>query len=114
MNSRINASTVKRALFIDFNLYADNDPAFKQELIGLMVDNLQELQQALHISVEQKDPEFFLKACHKATTTLIMLEDKELNALVEDLKIKEADEARISLLNKLSAEIISSLLSEGI
>jgi hypothetical protein len=103
---------IKRPLVVDFDLYADNDPDFKQELIELMVDNLEELLEAYKTSVEQKDPPFFSKACHKVKTTLVMLEDKELDALVEDLKTMEADETRAFLLKKICEEIIASLWLE--
>jgi len=104
----------KRKLFIDFDLYADNDPDFKQELIELMIDNLQELQQAYRLSAEQHDPQIFLKACHKVKTTLCMLEDIELQAVVEDLKHPGMTQDKVFLFNKLSAEIIASLLAEKV
>ncbi|HTE31314.1 MAG TPA: hypothetical protein VK666_13125 [Chryseolinea sp.] len=109
MNTRFNGSTVKRTLFIDFNLYADDDPEFKQELIELIIENLEELQQSYQTSIEQTELSFFLKACHKVKTTLVMLDDQELNALVEDLKNGEANGLRISLLKELCSAIIVSL-----
>lgn len=112
MNNKINESISKRILFIDFDLYAENDPDFKQELIELMIDNLQELQQAYDLSAEQHEPVFFLKACHKVKTTLSMLADVEFNVAVEDLKNPGVSAERISLFKKLSGEIIISLLTE--
>ena len=112
MNTRINESKLSRTLFVDFELYADNDPDFKRELIDHMVDNLQELLQAYRTSIDQNDTTPFQKVCHKVKTTLVILEDDELNALVEDLKNMSVEGARISLLNKICAEIIASLLSE--
>ena len=102
----------KRTLFIDFKLYADNDEAFKQELIELMIENLRELQQAYGLSVDRNDPEIFLKACHKVKTTLSMLADSELDAVVEELKSPGVSPSRVALFDKLTAEIIISLSAE--
>ncbi len=108
----INGRALKRTLSIDFNLYTDNDAGFKQQLIDLMIENLQELQHAYGASVEQKDSTCFSKACHKVKTTIIMLEDKELIALIEDLKRFDANAEKVPLLNGLCTEIIDSLLLE--
>ena len=105
-------STLKRPLFIDFELYADNDPEFKLELIESMVDNLHELQKAYSYSVENKDPQFFSKTYHKVKTTIVMLEDDEFNKLIEELKNPAVDADKVSLFNKLIVEIIRSLSAE--
>ncbi|MBA4055989.1 MAG: hypothetical protein C0490_14840 [Marivirga sp.] len=112
MNTRTNVSTSKRTLFIDFEMYADNDPEFKQELIALMIDNLNELHKAYGTSVKQKDPEIFRKACHKVKTTLVMLEDPEIDAVVEDLKKPDVDPGNISRFENIIAELVESLLGE--
>ena len=52
MNTITNEKMLNRALFIDFDLYAENDPDFKQELIELMIENLHELRQAHCRSVD--------------------------------------------------------------
>ena len=70
-----------RELYVDFALYADNDPEFKAELIDGMIENLEELEQAYFQSLTQQDPTYLKKACHKVQTTLSMLDDKELNAV---------------------------------
>lgn len=102
----------KRTLFIDFDLYAEDDAAFKQELIELMIENLRELQQSYGLSVDGNDPEIFLKACHKVKTTLSMLADGELDAIVEELKSPGASPSKVALFEKLCAEIITSLSAE--
>lgn len=112
MNSNIDRTMIKRALFIDFDLYADNDPDFKNELIQLMVDNLHELQQAYHDSVEQHNTEGFKKICHKVKTTLCMLADREFYAVVEELKNSGVDQDRVSFFNQLISEITAGLLNE--
>jgi hypothetical protein len=113
MNST-NENTLNRALFIDFELYAENDPVFKEELIDMIIENLHELQQAYNYSVERHDPEVFRKACHKVKTTISMLADQEFDTVVEDLKSSKVDQSRVSFFNKLSAGIIASLLNEKV
>ena len=108
----MNESISRRTLFIDFDLYADNDPDFKLELIQLMIENLEELQQAFILSVRQNDLQIFIKACHKVKTTLCMLADGELDAIVEDLKVPGINPEKVSLFNKLNVEIINSLSAE--
>lgn len=108
-----NGHLLKRILSIDFSDYAGDDTAFKQELIGLMIENLQELQNVYRRSFKQKDSSLFLKVCHKVKTTVLMLEDKELIALVEELKNGEPDLERVSLLSALCGEIIDCLSAES-
>jgi hypothetical protein len=105
---------LNRALFIDFDLYAENDPVFKEELIDLIIENLRELQQTYNYSVERQDPGLFRRVCHKVSTTLSMLADQELDTVIEDLKNSNVDQARVSFFNKLSTGIIASLLSERV
>jgi hypothetical protein len=112
MNTMIKGHILKRTLFIDFNLYVEDDAEFKEQLVELMIENLQELRETYRIAVEQKDLASFLKACHKVKTTMVMLDDKELNDLVDEIKIMDPDVIRFSLLNKLCGEIIASLSSE--
>ncbi len=109
MNTRTIVSKPKRALLIDFELYADNDPDFKRELITLMIDNLREVLAAYKASVKQSEPDIFSKACHKMKTTLVMLEDPELTAVVEDLKRPDAEPGNVSRFGKIIAELIESL-----
>lgn len=110
MNTRTNATTSNRPLFIDFELYADNDPEFKQELITGMIDNLNELLEALRASIKQNDRTIFSKSYHKMKTTLVMLEDPEFDAVIEDLRKPEVDPMHIPRFQNIVAEIISSLL----
>jgi hypothetical protein len=107
MNTRTTVS--KRTLLVDFELYADNDPEFKQELIALMIDNLTELHSAFKDSVKQNDPDIFRKSCHKMKTTLVMLEDPELDAIVIDLKQPDVEPGSISRFGNVIAELIESL-----
>lgn len=109
MNIKVNVSKSKRELFVDFELYADNDPDFKRELVTLMIDNLTELHGAYKVSATQSDPVLFSKAVHKMKTTLVMLEDPELNTVIEDLKRPDAEPGNISRFGNIIAELIESL-----
>jgi len=98
-----------RTLFIDFDLYAEDDPDFKLELIALMIDNLNELHAAYGVSINQKEPMIFRKAYHKVKTTIAMLEDPELNAVVEELKNPDVDPSIVSRFGNIITELIESL-----
>ena len=112
MKARINETMLKRTISIDFDAYADNDPDFKQELTAIMIDNLQELKRAYSLSVMQNNLDVFLRACHKMKTTLFMLGDAELSAIVEDLKNPLVVPYTVSLFNTLIAQIIAGLLDQ--
>ncbi|MEX1241105.1 MAG: hypothetical protein WEB30_15380 [Cyclobacteriaceae bacterium] len=77
---------LSRQLYIDFDVYTEGDQEYKMELVLLLIDNLIEFRQTLTDSIQQNNSRLFLDACHKATVTLSMLEDKELNELIEELK----------------------------
>jgi hypothetical protein len=94
-----------RPLFIDFNAYTDGDDEFKQELIESMVENLQELA----TSLQQANVEVYQKVCHKVKSTLVMLEDAELQLLVDGVKSTYSDTNRKSALESICGAIINSL-----
>ncbi|MBT1700741.1 PAS domain S-box protein [Fulvivirgaceae bacterium PWU4] len=75
--------TPKKTFNLD--LYTEGDKEFKRELAGLLIKNLQELQQALGDALRQKDPEIYRKAAHKIKPTISML-DKTFLLLVEEIK----------------------------
>lgn len=102
---------VKRPLSIDFEAYAENDPEFKKELITSMIDNLQELQQCYESAVASRNTQLFSKSCHKVKTTLIMLQDAQLDAAIELLQKDVLAICRPSL-DRIIKEIIGSLLAE--
>ena len=93
-------------------MYSDDDPDFKRELIKLMIENLEELEQAYYQSSEQKNITILQKAYHKVKTTLSMLDDHELNAIVEDLHDTRLGPAAIHHYRRIRAEITASLLAE--
>jgi hypothetical protein len=77
----MNALAVKweiRPLNIDFDLHTDNDPVFKKEFCGLLIGNLNELNEDLHTSVQQNDSEIFKKARHKAAVSIDIINDQSL------------------------------------
>lgn len=101
-----------RPLFVDFNAYTDGDDEFKKELVDLMIDDLRELQQTLHLAAENNDIPLFQKVCHKIKTTLHMLDDPEFSGMLEELKTNLTDASRVALLDRFCAAIIESLRKE--
>lgn len=108
-----NTNQSKRKLLIDFELYADNDPDFKRELVKLMAENLEELRDAQSLSVSGHDPLLFSKSYHKMKTTLVMLEDEEFDTVIQHLKSGSFDSHTVSEFHRIVAEIISSLATEN-
>lgn len=84
MKTSVANDSTPRKLFIDFNLYTDGDPSFKNELINLMISDIQQLQHAMKDSVRQNNVELFRKICHKTNVTQTMLGDIELDAILHD------------------------------
>jgi hypothetical protein len=101
-----------RHAFKHLDAYTDGDPDFKQVLIPLIIENLLELQQALHWANERCDLSFFHKACHKASTTLDMLECKEFMDIVEELKANIGKSDSVTLFDKYVKGFIQSLGDE--
>ena len=101
-----------RPLFIDFDQYTDGDADFKKEIIGLMIENLVELQQAVRLFSQNNEAKDFHLVCHKVKPTLDMLADQELSDTVDQLKASGADPLRITLLDKLCGDIAQSLSKE--
>ena len=109
-------SSSNRPLKIDFELYTDGDPEFKQELVVLMIDNLIELKQSLKIDHVLQDLEGFRKVSHKIKPTLSMLDDQEFTDTIELLKDTtiEASQRKDAavLLHKICDAIIKSLKAD--
>jgi hypothetical protein len=99
---------VTRLLHVDFDLHADDDLGFKNELIGLMIVNLHELRHALELSLQQMDMSYFRKACHKVSSTMSLLADSEFNEIVEALK-KDSGDLNIKRFNAIQAQLVQSL-----
>jgi signal transduction histidine kinase/CheY-like chemotaxis protein len=79
-------STARKKASINIDLYTDGDPEFKRELAGLLIKNIQELQEHLQLALETNSAETFNKACHKVKTTLGMLGDDEFTSVIDGLK----------------------------
>jgi len=73
-------------LNIDFDQYTNGDAGFERELVLLMITDIQEFQQSLANAVLLKDPVLFLKGCHKANTSLCMVNDHDFMDLLDELK----------------------------
>lgn len=80
------AEPCTKKVYFEIEKYAEGDAEFKQELITLMIENIKELIDALHTSVEKNDADIFQKICHKVSPTLGILNDTEFNAQIEQLK----------------------------
>src|SRR5687768_11427869 len=90
---RFNNSYFK-PLHIDFNLYTDGDEEFKQELVELMIENLQELQSSLHSANKENKVDIFSVCTHKIKVTLSMIDDKDVNELIDEIKNGFSDAAK--------------------
>jgi hypothetical protein len=113
-----------RPLNIKFDIYSDGeDNEFKSELVSLMRGSVLELQQAGALAFKLKSAEVFKKASHKAKSTLVLLDDSELLAIVEEFKnhLIEAETrlsdsmnpCKIQKLNELCDSIVESLEREA-
>jgi hypothetical protein len=113
-----------RPLNIKFDIYSDSeDNEFKSELLTLMKGSIQELQMAAAIALAQKSSETFKKAAHKAKSTLVLLDDSEFVATVEDFKVhlvtfeerfnNDVNSGKIDKLNELCDSIVESLEREA-
>jgi HPt (histidine-containing phosphotransfer) domain-containing protein len=98
--------------FEQLDAYTDGDPDFKVVLMKLIIENLQELKQSLSEAMSQNDPTPFSKACHKAKTTLVMLNIAELSNTSEELikTIQAHDKSRVFI--DLCDNLIRNLADE--
>ncbi len=119
-------STAKntRPLNINFDAYSDGeDEEFKRELLKLMKGSVLELQVAAGESYSVRNAEIFKRAAHKAKSTLILINDQELIASVDDFKqhlievtdglMNELNPAKKDKLNELCDCIVESLEKEA-
>ncbi len=79
-------TTFSRPLHVDLDEYTCGDQSFKYELTALIRNDINELQHALLTSVEKNEPQAFYKVSHRVYTSLSVLNDRELIAVIEDLK----------------------------
>jgi PAS domain S-box-containing protein len=81
-------SPTQRKATINIDLYTNGDPEFKRELAGLLVKNIEDLQQQLLLAITAQSAETYSRACHKAKTTLGMLGDDEFTKVIEKIKVR--------------------------
>jgi hypothetical protein len=98
--------------FSQLDQYCSGDAEFRKKLIELMIDNIIELQRSLCSSFEQKDIAIFLRACHKAKTTLSILDNLAFTNVVGALKAGQAGCEGAALFDNLCDHIIKSLVHE--
>lgn len=110
---------VHRPLSIDFNVYTDGNPDFKQELISHMIDNVRELQCTL-VDLGQNAIADFLQVLHKVKATVTMLNDSEFTEALEDIKSfvissqpLEFLHRKVKSFNRLCNQLIASLAAEA-
>jgi hypothetical protein len=98
-----------RQHFGQIDLYTYGDPEFKPVLIDHMINSLLELQQSLYVATKEHNPSVFLAATHKAKTTLGILGNNELSAIVAELEGPTDRLKRIAIFDTLCAEVIRCL-----
>jgi len=108
-----------RPLRLKLNLYSDTDSEFKSELVGLMIRNLREMQQASYRSYYSDDQRALHNVAHKVKSTLILLDDIEYTYVIDDLKQAfihgekaPALQEKINRFNRLTEAIIKTLNRE--
>jgi hypothetical protein len=111
-NTSLHNGDNARPLFIDFELHTDGDVEFKKELISLMIDDIWELYHA-----QRNGTETFLKICHKIKATLEILNDKDLNEVITQLRnpaiSTQQQEETLQLFNSLCEALVKSLQREA-
>jgi CheY-like chemotaxis protein len=109
-----------RPLHIDFDVHAAGDPAFKTELLHLLIENLEELRRSLDLPLSSTEPSGFQKTSHKVTSAFTILNDPELSALFAQLKsliltnnfASEDLQAAIRNYRRLAKELVRSMEHE--
>jgi CheY-like chemotaxis protein len=116
----LNSSVESRPLRVKFEVYAENDNAFKSEMIALMIKNLRELQLASFKAYYSGDHKPLLATIHKVKSTIRLLEDQDITYAIEDLResfmMSEKPnelQQRINHLNRCSESIIKALNEES-
>ncbi|MFZ6010668.1 MAG: response regulator [Bacteroidota bacterium] len=105
-----------RKLHINFNAYAECDDEFKLEVIGLMISNIRELQQAAYSAQHTNDIQRYLDIAHKIQSTLSLLCDEEFSTLIEEIRgmaiasVIQAD--KVNKLTRIGESLVKSLEKE--
>lgn len=108
-----------RPLAIDFNLYTNGDPDFKQELISHLIENVKEVKLALP-DFDQTASINFIKVHHKVKATVAMLNDTEFTEMLEEIRSfivssqpLEFFKRKLKSLSFLCDQLIASLVAES-
>jgi CheY-like chemotaxis protein len=106
----------ERPVYINFDMFGENDQAFRSQLVSLMVINLRELQFASYRAFYSYDKHALLASLHKVKSTITILNDRELLNLIEDVKEsfvsnekKEVVQSKIRKLNEFIEGLIRVL-----
>ena len=98
-----------RQLFVNFALYADDDLTFKNELIGHMIKDLNDLKQSLDLSIQSSEISHFRTACHKVNSTITMLADEEFKNVIEGIKASKESPELVTKFNNIHSQLVQSL-----
>lgn len=98
--SRENQYPQSDVISIDIDEHTDGDPAFKYELLCLLIENIQELKQSLQQTLSENEPQHFLRTCHKIAASLEILNNREFNEIIETLKDHCMDNAAADINEK--------------
>lgn len=98
--------------FEQLDIYTAGDPDFKLKLMKLIIENLQELQLSLSEAIQHNDPAIFSKACHKAKTTVAMLDINELSSVAAEPEKTMQAQDKANVFFKLCDNLIRNLGDE--
>jgi hypothetical protein len=106
-----------RTLHIDFGDTQD-DVYFQSEWTSTAIGQLEELSQALRVTLKNKDSKVFLRACEEASTVIQTLNDGGLKKTVAKLKAHFKKEIKLDdysfRRNALRLQAIGSMLIEAL
>jgi CheY-like chemotaxis protein len=85
----------------NFDLHTDGDSTFKRELLISLIENIRELKQSLQISLKTNNSEVFLKTCNKVSTSIDILNSRDLMETIKSLTAHFMNQAVVSLKEKI-------------
>jgi CheY-like chemotaxis protein len=109
-----------RPLHIDFDAHTGGDPAFKLELLHLLIENIEELRRSFDLPLTSEDAHGFIKISHKVNSAFIILNDQELLGNFQQLRdmVGKKDPAAsttkkaISEIVRVGRELVRSMQNE--
>jgi len=107
------AAAPEKTLSIDFERYTDGDADFKSELVSAMIADVDSFKNAVQNAFNERNKTLYDKAVHKATSTLSIINDKELTDTIEELKSVFMNHTNdVIKFSKLCDEIMKALSKE--